>query len=80
MVEVIFFFALGLVVGHLLGVMSVGLILHKGIDWSRHECRTCAYMLDDMTGTRCGGEGPRSGGRVELTDTCDEWEPLGEAE
>ena len=69
MVEAVFFFTLGIVVGHLCGVLSVGLIVGDGINWSKHECRTCREWEDDPYGPTC----KRSGRHTEARDTCDKW-------
>ena len=73
MTAAVFFFVLGLLVGHLLGVLSVSFIVGEGIDWSRHECRTCVDWEDDTFTPTCQGRGPRQGMHTEPRDRCDKW-------
>ena len=71
--EAIFFFILGILVGHLLGVLSVGFVLDGSVNWSKHECRTCRDWHDDLLTPTCGGSGPRAGERTDARDRCDAW-------
>lgn len=73
MVEAVFFLALGIVIGHLLGILSAGFLMGDGVDWSRHECRTCRDWQDSPFTPTCGGDGPRKGERCEARDRCDAW-------